>query len=178
VLRRLIEDGLAHDVLLLSGGVSVGVHDFVPQTLAALGVKEVFHKVQLKPGKPVWFGVSESSGRRTLVFGLPGNPASSLVCFHLFVQPAICALSGRGFVGMEQLPARLTKEFHHRGNRSAYRPAVVRRMEAGATALPIEWLGSADLASLTAANALIEFPPRERRYAAGEVVTVHLLPAA
>jgi molybdopterin molybdotransferase len=150
----------------------VGVHDLVPEVLAEMGVREVFHKVQLKPGKPLWFGVHERDGRHGLVFGLPGNPVSSLVCYYLFVAPAIRALAGRGFVGLAAGRARLTGDFQHRGNRATYRPALVRASDAGPTVEPVRWLGSADLASLAAANALIAFPPREHAFAAGDEVTV------
>ncbi len=85
-LRQLVAQGLQEDVLVLSGGVSAGVLDLVPQVLQELGVEQVFHKVDLKPGKPLWFGVNADT--QTLVFGLPGNPVSSLVCCELFVRPA------------------------------------------------------------------------------------------
>ena len=75
-------------MLLISGGVSAGVKDLVPGVLAELGVSEQFHKVRIKPGKPLWFGVSERPGRNTLVFGLPGNPVSTLVSYRLFVAPS------------------------------------------------------------------------------------------
>jgi molybdopterin molybdotransferase len=95
-LRAAVTQGLAADVLLLSGGVSAGDRDLVPDTLMACGVERVFHKVRLKPGKPVWFGrLRRSSGPTTLVFGLPGNPASSLVCFDLFVRPTLQILADR-----------------------------------------------------------------------------------
>ena len=97
-LRRLVVLGLQHDVLVLSGGVSAGVLDLVPRVLADVGVEEVFHKVRLKPGKPVWFGVRPSEEHTTLVFGLPGNPVSSLVLFRVVrttgtggaIRPARC----------------------------------------------------------------------------------------
>ena len=85
-LRQLVAQGLQEDVLVLSGGVSAGVLDLVPQVLQELGVEQIFHKVNLKPGKPLWFGVNADT--QTLVFGLPGNPVSSLVCCELFVRPA------------------------------------------------------------------------------------------
>src|SRR5262249_12513264 len=85
-LRRLIGEGLAgSDVLVLSGGVSAGKFDLVPGVLQELGVRAHFHKVALKPGKPLFFGTREG----VLVFGLPGNPVSSFVCFELFVRPAL-----------------------------------------------------------------------------------------
>src|SRR5213596_3100781 len=86
--RSALELGLHTDVLVTSGGVSVGPHDLVRAIEAELGVEEVFWKVAVKPGKPLSFGVRG----RTLVFGLPGNPVSSLVCFELFVRPAVMAL--------------------------------------------------------------------------------------
>ena len=88
--RRALERGLDADVLVTSGGVSVGPHDLVRTIEAELGVEEVFWKVAVKPGKPISFGVRNG----TLVFGLPGNPVSSLVCFELFVRPARSGASG------------------------------------------------------------------------------------
>jgi molybdopterin molybdotransferase len=88
--REALGRGLEHDVLVTSGGVSVGPHDLVRRVESQLGVAEVFWRVAVKPGKPVSFGVRD----RTLVFGLPGNPVSSLVAFELFVRPAVLALQG------------------------------------------------------------------------------------
>src|SRR5204862_5824904 len=88
--REALERGLAADVLVTSGGVSVGPHDLVRRIEAELGVEEVFWRVAIKPGKPVSFGLRGS----TVVFGLPGNPVSSLVGFELFVRPAVLALQG------------------------------------------------------------------------------------
>jgi molybdopterin molybdotransferase len=88
--REALERGLEADVLVTSGGVSVGPHDLVRAVGAELGVEEVFWRVAVKPGKPLWFGVRD----RTLVFGLPGNPVSALVGFELFVRPAVLALQG------------------------------------------------------------------------------------
>jgi molybdopterin molybdotransferase len=88
--REALAYGLEHDVLVTSGGVSVGPHDLVRRVESLLGVDEVFWRVAVKPGKPVSFGVRD----RTLVFGLPGNPVSSLVAFELFVRPAVLALQG------------------------------------------------------------------------------------
>src|SRR4029077_18151872 len=88
--REAIARGLEHDLLVTSGGVSVGPHDLVRRIEAELGVEEVFWRVAVKPGKPVSFGVRGS----TLVFGLPGNPVTSLVGCELFVKPALRALQG------------------------------------------------------------------------------------
>lgn len=88
--RKALEAGLDADVLVTSGGVSVGPHDLVRSVGGELGIEEVLWGVAAKPGKPLWFGVRD----RTLVFGLPGNPVSTLVCFELFVRPAVLALQG------------------------------------------------------------------------------------
>lgn len=193
-LRAKIEQGLTADVLVLSGGVSAGVLDLVPSVLKELGVEQVFHKVRLKPGKPLWFGVAGSKfklqgsrfkvpdvGRRTtddghcLVFGVPGNPVSSLVCFELFVRPAIAQLSGRDPAeGLRQLPARLAAEFAHRGDRPTYFPTVVRREAESLSAEPVRWRGSGDLRGITAANALAIFPAGDRTWQAGEQIDVLL----
>ena len=101
--RAALERGLEADVLVTSGGVSVGPHDLVRRIEAELGVEEVFWRVAIKPGKPISFGVRG----RTLVFGLPGNPVSSLVCFELFVRPAVLALQGVKRAGPAFAPGEL-----------------------------------------------------------------------
>src|SRR4051794_19376095 len=122
-LARSIEQGLLADILVLSGGVSAGKFDLVPQVLADLGVEQVFHKIALRPGKPLWFGVKEYNDRRALVFALPGNPVSSLVCFELFVRPAIEILAGRGFTKWTTIQGRLACAYEHAGGRAACLPA-------------------------------------------------------
>ena len=93
--RAALERALATaDVICVSGGVSVGAHDHVKGALALLEVRERFWGVALQPGKPTWFGVAERTGGRALVFGLPGNPVSAMVTFHLFARPALRALQG------------------------------------------------------------------------------------
>jgi molybdopterin molybdotransferase len=204
-LRRAIAEGLRADVLVLSGGVSAGVLDLVPGVLAELGVRQVFHKVNLKPGKPLWFGLCHSerseesraetlrsaqgdrrvqgdsatphSARRTphsptLVFGLPGNPVSTLVCFELFVLPALRRLAGHSQATRAPILARLTEDFTHKGNRPTYHPADVVARDGQATVTPVRWQGSADLRAFTAANALVHFPEGDRRFSAGQEVEV------
>ena len=175
-LRQKIATGLEHDVLVLSGGVSAGVLDLVPCVLAELGAKQVFHKVQLKPGKPLWFGVARRGDHETLVFGLPGNPVSSFVCGELFVRPAIERLSGADGAGLPRVQARLDVEYCQRGDRQTYLPGVLSATsEYPAGVRPVDWHGSADLRGLAAANVLIEFAAGDRQYAAGEAVSVLLL---
>ena len=176
-LRDKISRGLAHDVLVLSGGVSAGVLDLVPQVLAELGVCQVFHKVNLKPGKPLWFGVApRAGGEPTLVFGLPGNPVSTLVCFELFVRPAIAQLGGRGALGLQKARARLTAEHRQRGDRPTYWPAQIQLTGSGNQATPLSWQGSGDLRTLSEANALAHFPAGDRLFQASEEIEVFHLP--
>ena len=124
MLQR-VQQGCQADVLVLSGGVSAGIKDLVPGVLAQANVRTVFHRVRLKPGKPLWFGVYEDSDsdHRTLVFGLPGNPVSSLVCFELFVREALRRLSGNG-AATTRVQAALQHEYCHTGGqRVTYYPA-------------------------------------------------------
>ena len=158
-LREILRRGLEADVLLITGGVSAGQRDLVPEALEDLGVRRVFHKVRLKPGKPIWFGVGPDrdggdehtapNDRRhpgPLVFGLPGNPVSGLVGYLLFVRPALAILSDRP-VRTPVFPARLARAFRHRGDRPTYFPA--RMLVIPGEELPeietLDWSGSADL---------------------------------
>jgi molybdopterin molybdotransferase len=167
-LREKISLGLECDVLLISGGVSAGVLDLVPGVLKDLGVAEVFHKVRVKPGKPLWFGVREDDKRKVLVFGLPGNPVSTLVSFRLFVLPALQALAGEASVPPPTESVALSKPIEHRGGRPTYFPG--RRNESRVE--PLDWKGSADLATLTQANCLIALPAGDYRLEAEAAVDV------
>jgi molybdopterin molybdotransferase len=174
-LRAKVERGLDEDVLVLSGGVSMGVADLVPKVLREAGVEQVFHKVRLKPGKPLWFGAAARGERTTLVFGLPGNPVSSLVCFELFVRPAIAQLAGRDASRRPIRRVRLAGEFRQQGDRPVYHPAFLRDEEHGAVVELLNWQGSADLRTLADADCLVIFPAGEKHYSEGEQVAVHLL---
>lgn len=169
-LTERIGEGLRSDVLLVSGGVSAGVLDLVPSVLGELGVRQVFHKVAVKPGKPLWFGVLQADQTARLVFGLPGNPVSSLVCFELFVRPALAAMVGGAFSPAPVRTARLASGFDQRGERVTYYPAILREHDGALAVEPLSWKGSGDLRTLASANALIRFPAGTRRFDAGEVV--------
>ena len=181
-LREKISRGLNCDMLLLSGGVSAGKLDLVPSVLAELGVRQVFHKVRVKPGQPIWFGVCDSqtdrpltSGRDTpcCVFGLPGNPVSSMVCCELFVRTAIRRMTGIEPAEATPIRARLMCEFSSSGNRPTYHPARWELTDAGAVVEPVKWAGSADLAATTGANGLVLFPEGGRSYSAGTILDVY-----
>ena len=129
-LRPLVAEGLDFDVLLLSGGVSAGKLDLTPGVLQEAGVVARFHKVEMKPGKPLFFGTRERPDGRppTLVFGLPGNPVSTFVCFELFVRPALRRLRGLADADAPLVSAVLTEDFAYRTDRPTYHPA---RLEVG-----------------------------------------------
>jgi molybdopterin molybdotransferase len=172
-LRRAIRRGLEADVLVLSGGVSAGVLDLVPGMLAELGVEQIFHKVRLKPGKPLWFGVHDGGETgRHLVFGLPGNPVSSFVCFALFVRPLLARLAGAASPWPDWQQAKLAEPFHHRGDRPTYHPAVLRHVEGRSEVTPTAWKGSADLRGFTEGNCLLWFPAGDHRFEPGELLDV------
>jgi molybdopterin molybdotransferase len=169
-LRPMIADGLRDDVLILAGGVSSGKLDLVPQSLAELGVRPLFHRVAMKPGKPVLFGVRQREirgGPPRLVFGLPGNPVSSMVCFELFVRPALRALMAQA-PGPRMVEAALVEDFAHRTDRPTYHPARLRSGASGWTVQPVRWLGSSDLRGIAEANAFVVFPEGDNRHRAGD----------
>jgi molybdopterin molybdotransferase len=173
---RWMRRGLESDVLLLSGGVSAGVLDLVPQQLGRLGVKQVFHKVDLRPGKPLWFGVIEHSDRpNQLVFGLPGNPVSGLVCFQLFVRPALAQMSGRAAEGMRQSTAVLAATTPPRSDRPTYFPGRATQRNGDWIVEPLSWRGSADLRTLANANVLIFFPTGPGAVEANDRVAIYWL---
>ena len=169
-LKPMVCDGLKAHVLLLSGGVSAGKLDLVPGVLREAGVAAHFHKVEMKPGKPVFFGtaIRLGGGEPTLVFGLPGNPVSVLVCFELFVRPALRRLFGHADPGPHFVSASLGIDFTYRTDRPTYHPAHLELSATGWSVKPVPWIGSADLRALTQANALMLFPPGDRRHRAGQ----------
>jgi molybdopterin molybdotransferase len=176
-IRAAVAQGLAADVLVLSGGVSAGDLDLVPEIFRLCGVEKIFHKVRLKPGKPVWFGIlRRENAAPTLVFGLPGNPASSLVCFELFARPAIAILAGepREAWHLPRRVARLTGPAKAAADRPVYLPCRLAASDDGLAATPLPWSGSSDLLGLAGAAGLIVLPAGGQRYEAGEEVEVVL----
>jgi molybdopterin molybdotransferase len=176
-LQGSLGDGLRADVLLVTGGVSAGKRDLVPGTLAELGVEAVFHKVRLKPGKPLLFGVGQARHGGlpgTLVFGLPGNPVSVLVGFLLFVRKALHVLRGYDldvcYEPCERLP--LAGPFAHRGDRPTYHPAnlVPGSDPDRACVRPLSWAGSPDLRTVAYADGFAVFPAGDRDYAPGDAI--------
>lgn len=167
-LESLIEEALTRDVVILSGGVSTGQRDLVPDVVKSLGVERHFHKVAMKPGKPLLFGTRGA----TLVFGLPGNPVSSFAGFELFVRPALRGLSGERDLNELPLALPLAEPIRVRGDRPTYHPARTEPGAMGETVRPLAWSGSPDLKGLVDANAFAVFPAGDVEYAAGQRVGV------
>ncbi|HEY6961159.1 MAG TPA: gephyrin-like molybdotransferase Glp [Gaiellaceae bacterium] len=160
--RRSLERALEHDMLITSGGVSVGPHDLVRGALAELGVEEVFWRVAVKPGKPVAFSVRGD----TLVFGLPGNPVSSLVAFELLVRPALLALQGARDPRPQYLPGALARSL-----RRSNRDELVRAHHENGVLEPITGQDSHMIVRAAAANALVFVPHGEGELAQGAAVS-------
>ena len=152
-----------HDVLVLTGGVSMGRFDHVPAVLVELGVTQHLHRIAQRPGLPLWFGVAS---RGQAVFGLPGNPVSALVCLLRYVVPGMLAASGAAVPDPEQI--RLGAEFQVRPSLTFFLPV---RLEArpglGSVAVPSPTHGSGDFVSLLGTHGFVELPPGPAIYPAG-----------
>jgi molybdopterin molybdotransferase len=165
-LRQTLERGLATDVLVTSGGVSVGEHDLVRAVELELGVEEVFWRVAMKPGKPVSFGVRGE----TLVFGLPGNPVSALVGCELFVKPALRALQGLGDSLPRFEPGRLAVGLRRNEERDEFVRARSRVDGEVLLLEPVTGQESHMIVRSGAADALVHIPRGNGELAAGSAV--------
>lgn len=171
-LRRKVIAGLESEVLIISGGASVGPYDLVKGILEQIGVTIMFSRVAVRPGKPTVFGVKE----HTLVFGLPGNPVSSLVSFETFVRPAIGRICGIARPDLERLEGELQATMRQAPGRTAYLPAVLSRTGGGWAVAPLAWKGSGDIIGFSRADALVVFPADRDVLVRGERVEALLLP--
>jgi molybdenum cofactor synthesis domain-containing protein len=170
--RRAVERGLAEcDILLLSGGVSKGDYDYVPEVLTAAGVTIKFHRVRIKPGRPTLFGRDE----RTLVFGLPGNPVSAFVIFEVLVRPLIHHLQSAPPPGVA-IRARLASAIKRKDtDRAEFYPATLSTDESGPSLAPLRYGGSSHLNALAQANALVSIPAGTEQLQAGDLVDARLI---
>ncbi len=166
--RQMLARALDHDVLISTGGVSIGGHDLVRSVMAELGVGELFWKVAMKPGKPLSFGVREHpDGRRTLVFGVPGNPVSALVCFALFVRPALAALQSATDPGPHYVAGTLA----HGVRADPRRDQLIRvRRGRGGELEPLRGQQSHQLAELASSDGLARIRAGAGELEAGTVV--------
>ena len=171
--RAAIEDGLEGDVLVFSGGVSMGDYDYVHHELKARGLEVLIEKVAIKPGKPLLFGFFNHDGRRVYVFGLPGNPVSSYCTFELFLRPFLRGMMGFSGPHVMEFPARLVSELSGKAiPRTQHLPAQLSWQGSEASVLAVEWHGSGDLRGMVDGNAFIVVPAGEAPPAAGSMVQV------
>ena len=168
VLQEMIERGLDSDLLLLSGGVSMGKFDLVEEVLAELGAEFFFQGVAIRPGKPLVFG----RVRDRFFFGLPGNPVSTFVTFELFVRPALAMLGGAAFEPPVFLRARLAKPCRQRTGLTMFMPARVWVQNRDPVVELVGWQGSGDLVGIAAANCFLVIHPDQTELAAGDWVDV------
>ncbi|MFZ1916378.1 MAG: gephyrin-like molybdotransferase Glp [Terriglobales bacterium] len=190
-LRNLIEEGLACDLLLITGGVSMGKYDLVEQVLAEMKADFYFTGARIQPGKPVVFGscsadtpvrmlAAKKAPSRTRVFaphhffGLPGNPVSTMVTFRLFAQPLIAALGGTRPEPLVFMKARLKAEVRTKTGLTRFLPAVISSEFENAQVELTAWQGSGDIAALARTNCYLVIPPDRERIAAGEWASVLL----
>jgi molybdopterin molybdotransferase len=174
-LHRYLQQGLQYDVLLVSGGTSVGVHDYVRPTLEALGVEMKFWRVAMKPGHPMAFGVASRHGSESYVFGLPGNPVSSMVCFEQFVAPALRRMTGKAKLYRRTVEARLARDVKHKPGRTDFIRVTLHKEEGGYAAISTGAQGSGILASMAHAEGLMVVPADSHGLLADSYVTVQLL---
>jgi len=169
-LRRRLRVHLdTHDVLILSGGVSMGKLDLVPRALAELGVREVFHKIAQRPGKPMWFGIGASG---TTVFGLPGNPVSTLVCLARYVVPGLYAAMGEAPRAPEKIAIAAPIEV--KVALTSFMPVKLQGDEWGRNwAHPCPTNGSGDFAALSGTDGFVELPPGPVVHPKGFVTRLH-----
>jgi molybdopterin molybdotransferase len=167
-LSAKIELGLQHHILVLSGGVSMGKYDLVETVLKSFGAEFLFDAVAIRPGKPAVFGRCRSK----LVFGLPGNPVSTMVTFQLFVTPAIDLLSGAAARPLPLLNATLSQPLHEKPGLTHFLPARLEWAAAEPQVHTLPWQGSGDIATLSRANCFLVVPADRHDIPAGESVSV------
>jgi molybdopterin molybdotransferase len=172
-IEQAVRDSLEADLILLSGGVSMGRYDLVEQVLLTLGAEFLFTGVLIQPGRPVVFGRLPSSGGHRYFLGLPGNPVSTMVTFALFVEPILAALAGRSGFGPRFVLARLTREVRVKTGLTRFLPAIL-KAELEPTVATVGWQGSGDVAATAMANSFLVVPPDRDALSAGETVSVLL----
>jgi molybdopterin molybdotransferase len=175
-VQERVAQGRAWDLMILSGGVSMGEYDLVEEVLEGLGAEFFFTGVRMQPGKPVVFGrLPERDGEKACYFlGLPGNPVSTQVTFHCFVEPFLRAMAGGAVEGPAFVQATLREEVAGKAGLMRMLPARVSRDRVRPEVRLVAWQGSGDVAANARANCYAVLPPREGGFAAGEPISVLL----
>jgi molybdopterin molybdotransferase len=166
-----LAEGLAFDVVLTTGGVSVGQFDHVKVVLDELGLRQLFHGVAQKPGRPLKFGTLAGIP----IFGLPGNPVSTMVCFYLYVRPALRRMTGRKDLGLPRVMARCASDIQKANNLTEFVRITLDRRNGELYATPTGNQSSGVLSSLSRAHGLLIGPAAQRVLKTGSQVTVLLL---
>jgi molybdopterin molybdotransferase len=185
-LLELIEEGLQADLLVLTGGVSMGRYDLVEQVLAEMRAEFFFTGAKIQPGRPVVFGrvqcgsgqarAHELPSQAKFFFGLPGNPVSTMVTFELFVRPLVEALAGMAAQKLKFLHAKLKSEIRVKTGLKRFLPSILSGEFESSTVELVPWQGSGDIAATARANCYIVVPPDRERILEGEFVAVMLRP--
>lgn len=173
-LAILLHKGLDADLLLMTGGVSMGKYDLVEEVLASLGAEFFFTGVAIQPGKPVVFGQIKLDGKPIAFFGLPGNPVSTMVTFQLFVRPVLDALGGAKPEPLPFAKANLHAPFSTKLGLTRFLPARLDGTHEKPWVELVHWQGSGDLMAAAQSNCYIVVPPDREKFEAGEAVTVLL----
>lgn len=174
VLRHLIEQGLAADLLLLTGGVSMGKYDLVEQVLAEFTAEFFFAGAQIQPGRPVVFGRARRAENAQFIcfFGLPGNPISTMVTFEIFARAVLDALSGAPPTELQFMRARLRTDIKVKRGLTRFLPAIISGEFDDTTVELVRWQGSGDIAAVARANCYIVVQPDREHIPAGEMVSI------
>ena len=169
-IQSHVARGLSYDALITVGGVSVGDYDLVSEALRAASVRVEFHKVAIKPGKPLLFGVHAQGARQVPVIGLPGNPVSALVVFEIFVRPGLLRMQGMRDLFPQAIDVKLANEYRRKPGRTEFVRAQL-KYESGAWVAYIHSRqGSGSMSSLTAGSALLIAPQERGNLEAGETI--------
>ncbi|MGH9863233.1 MAG: molybdopterin molybdotransferase MoeA, partial [Candidatus Acidiferrales bacterium] len=167
-LERLIRRGLEEDLLVLSGGVSMGKYDFVEVILRKLGAKFHFDEVAIRPGRPVVFAACQDK----FIFGLPGNPVSTMVTFELFVAPALALLAGAPALPLRFLKARLAERIEQKTQLTLFLPACLEGEGSEVAVRPVAYQGSGDVVAVARADCFLVVPSTVQHLEAGAWVDV------
>ena len=171
-IELLVRKGAEADLLLLTGGVSMGKYDLVEQALEKLGARFFFTGVLIQPGKPLVFGELSTSVKTTPFFGLPGNPVSTMVTFQLFGKRIVDALAGARSEAPLFTQARLGSGFKTKTGLTRFLPAKLQGSHEGPEVEVVKWQGSGDLMAASRANCYIVVPPDREQFKAGESISV------
>ncbi len=165
IIQNAIED---YDLVILTGGISVGDYDFVGKAVNEIGVEQIFYKVKQKPGKPIYFGKKD----KTIVFGLPGNPAAALSCFYIYITPAIRKYQGFKDLTLKKRSLKLSADYQKTKKLSHFLKAFYKDNEVGI----LNSQSSAMLSSFATANCLLFLEEGKEEWKKGEIVEAYILP--